>query len=59
MATYEPRGDKSSHRTERRIAGPLPEYNRFDEYTGADYYRCRRCGAEALRRIDLEACCES
>jgi len=42
---------------QRRIAGPLMEFDRFDQYTGHDYYRCRRCGRESLRRIDLEDCC--
>ena len=41
-----------------RIEGPLPEFDKFDRYTGYDYYRCRRCGAEAMRRLDLEGCCE-
>jgi len=43
----------------RRITGPLPEYNKFDEYTGVTYYRCRRCEAEALERDHLSGCCES
>jgi len=34
------------------------EFDQYDQYTGYDYYRCRRCGAESLRRIDLEGCCE-
>ena len=43
---------------ERRIAGPLMEFDKYDQYTGYDYFRCRRCGRESLRRIDLEGCCE-
>ena len=43
---------------ERRIEGPIPEYNRFGEYTGVTYFRCRACGAESLRRIDLAGCCD-
>jgi len=52
--------DRDKHPvSERRIAGPLMEFDRFDQYTGYDYFRCTRCGAESLRRIDLEGCCES
>ena len=43
---------------ERRIAGPLMEFDQYDQYTGYDYYRCRACGRESLRRIDLEDCCD-
>jgi len=57
MSEHAPRGDKSSRSTERRIAGPIPEYNRFDEWTGTTYYRCTACGAEALDRDDLAGCC--
>ncbi|WPH59260.1 hypothetical protein AFNJKBDN_CDS0043 [Halorubrum virus V_ICIS4] len=56
MSRYEPSGEKAP-RTERRIAGPIPEYNRWDEYTGTTYYRCKRCGAESLRKVDLAGCC--
>jgi len=49
---------KDSGATERRIEGPIPEYNRFGEYTGTEYFRCTACGAESLRRIDLEGCCD-
>ena len=56
MTTDEPARDKSSG-TERRIAGPLPEYNRFDEYTGVTYFRCSVCQAEALEREHLTDCC--
>lgn len=41
----------------RRIDGPIAEYDQYDRYTGYDYYRCRACGTEAMRRIDLEGCC--
>ena len=58
MSDHAPRGDKTSRSTERRIAGPIPEYNRWDEYTGVTYYRCTNCGAESLRRIDLTECCD-
>jgi hypothetical protein len=57
MSHYESGGDKSSPTT-RRIRGPIPEYNRFGEYTGVTYFRCRACGAESLRRIDLRGCCD-
>ena len=42
-----------------RIEGPIRELNKFDEFTGYDYYRCRNCGAEAMRRLDLEGCCSA
>jgi hypothetical protein len=51
------RGGDKSPASERRIAGPIPEYNKFGEYTGYTYFRCRNCGAEALNRIDLRGCC--
>ena len=50
-------GDKSPT-SERRIAGPIPEYNKFGEYTGVTYYRCRNCEADSLSRADLAGCCE-
>jgi hypothetical protein len=40
-----------------RLEGPLPEFNKYGNYTGEDYYRCGRCGAEAIRRKDLDNCC--
>ena len=43
---------------ERRIAGPIPEYDQYDRPTGYDYFRCTVCGREAMRRVDLEGCCE-
>jgi len=42
--------------TSRRIDGPIPERNRFDEFTGVTFFRCR-CGAEALEREHLTDCC--
>ena len=57
MSQFARGGDKSSPPT-RRIDGPIPEYNRFGEYTGVTYFRCTGCGAESLRRIDLEGCCD-
>ena len=51
--------DRDKHPvSDRRIDGPIPEYNQFSEFTGTTYFRCRDCGAEALRRIDLQGCCE-
>lgn len=41
-----------------RIRGPIPEYNAYGNLTGAEYYRCQACGAEAMRKQDLENCCE-
>jgi len=50
--------DRDKHPVpERRIAGPLMEFDQYDQYTGYDYFRCRSCGRESLRRIDLEDCC--
>lgn len=40
-----------------RLEGPLPEFNKYGNYTGEDYYRCGDCGAEAMRRTDLGDCC--
>lgn len=57
MPTEDPFRVKDSDAT-RRIAGPIPEYNKYDEYTGVTYFRCTHCGAESLRRIDLEGCCD-
>jgi len=51
--------DRDKHPvSERRIEGPIPEHNRFGEFTGTTYFRCRDCGAESLRRIDLAGCCD-
>jgi len=58
LMSQDVRGGDKSPASERRIAGPIPEYNRFGEYTGVTYYRCRACGAESLRRIDLRGCCD-
>lgn len=40
-----------------RIDGPIPEFDRHGNATGATYYRCTSCGSEAMRAGDLEACC--
>jgi len=57
MTTLDTSRDKDPG-AERRIDGPIPEYNRFSEFTGTTYYRCTNCGAESLRRIDLAGCCD-
>ena len=57
MSNYDSVGHKDPTH-ERRIEGPIPEHNRFGEFTGVTYFRCRRCGAEALGRIYLQGCCE-
>jgi len=44
--------------TDGRIVGPIAEYDRYDRLTGATYYRCNDCGAEALARSHLAGCCE-
>ena len=58
MSSKTPVGNKEPATDGRRIEGPIPEYNQYSEYTGTTYYRCRDCGAESLRRIDLEGCCD-
>jgi len=58
MSSLDSDRDKDPGATERRIAGPIPEYNKFGEYTGVTYFRCRNCGAEALERHHLAGCCE-
>jgi len=40
-----------------RVEGPFPEFNKYGNYTGHEYYRCGDCGTEAMRRCDLEDCC--
>jgi len=56
MATNAPEAHKSPR---DRIEGPIPEFDKFDRHTGHHYYRCRDCGREAMRRVDLEGCCEA
>jgi hypothetical protein len=38
---------------EPTIEGPIPEFDKYDDYTGYDYFRCTGCGVEAMRRRDL------
>ena len=40
-----------------RIEGPIPEFDRHGNATGATYFRCTNCGREAMRAGDLEECC--
>ncbi|QLD87435.1 hypothetical protein HWV23_10510 [Natronomonas halophila] len=42
-----------------QIRGPIPEFDAYGEWTGEEYYRCRGCGAEAMRKRDLDDCCEA
>jgi hypothetical protein len=42
-----------------RITGPHPEFDKYGNYTGSDFWRCSGCGAEAIRRSDLDYCCEA
>lgn len=42
-----------------RIRGPIPEFDAYDAWTGEEFYRCRACGAEAMRKRDLDECCEA
>lgn len=58
MRQHEPDRLKSPvNDDERRIEGPIREYDKYDRYTGYDYYRCTNCGRESMRRIDLVGCC--
>jgi hypothetical protein len=56
MSTEQSSGQKSV-RTTRRIEGPIQERNRFDEFTGYEYYECGDCGRQAMRPTDLSDCC--
>jgi hypothetical protein len=33
--------------------GPFPEFDRYGQFTGGRYFRCRRCSREVIRRQDL------
>ena len=57
MSSNDADRDKSPVTTDR-IDGPIPEYDRFDQYTGYDYYRCRDCGRDSITREGLAGCCE-
>lgn len=49
------RGHESEHAPADTtgIEGPFWERDPYGGYTGVTYYRCRACGVEALRRVDL------
>jgi len=49
--------NESSDTTDAQIRGPIPEFDKYDRYTVADYYRCAGCGLEAMRRRDLAGGC--
>jgi hypothetical protein len=55
MSAFTPAGQEDSGTTDR-IEGPLPGLDRYGsvEY---EFYRCRACGAEAVRKRDLDGCC--
>ena len=57
MSTYATPGDKHLG-SDRRIEGPIPEYDQRDRFTGVTFFRCGACGAEALAREHLQGCCE-
>lgn len=42
---------------DQRVVGPIPEFDRYGDPTGAEYYRCQACGREAMRERDLSECC--
>lgn len=50
---------ESEKQPHARITGPHPEFDKYGQYTGSDYWRCTGCGAEAIRRSDLDKCCEA
>ena len=50
--TEQPCPDKSG-----RIEGPFREFDKYDRATGLQYFRCRECGVESIRKEDLEGCC--
>lgn len=51
-------GSGSGMRSTDRVQGPITEFGADGTQTGAEYYRCRVCGTEAMRKRDLTACCE-
>lgn len=46
-------GTTDESNDEARIEGPIPEFNKYGNPTGYDYFRCTGCGVEAMRRRDL------
>lgn len=58
MSIKTPAGLQTSGTTEEsddepRIEGPIPEFDKYGNATGYDYFRCTGCGVEAMRRRDL------
>jgi len=33
-----------------RIEGPIAEFDRYGDRTGAEYYRCSGCGVESINK---------
>jgi len=50
-AEQEPDADEPS------IEGPIPETDRYGDYTGHDYFACTGCGVEAMTERDVERVC--
>ncbi len=53
FAGFQTSGTTDESTDETRIEGSIPEFDRYDDYAGYDYYRCTGCGVEAMRRRDL------
>lgn len=51
-------GSESNVAAGDRIRGPIMEFDANGNPTGAEYYRCRDCGTEAMRKRDLTGCCD-
>jgi hypothetical protein len=50
----DPAGQNLETEDEGRISGPIPEFDGYGHSTRVEYWRCRSCEREALRRDDLE-----
>lgn len=50
-------GNRDKCESTKRIEGPILEFDKHGQPTGAEYYRCSVCGAEAMREQDLSRCC--
>lgn len=58
MSTKDSTGFQTSDTTaestdEAPIEGPIPEFDKYGDHTGHNYFRCTGCGVEAMRRRDL------
>jgi hypothetical protein len=51
MSTKTPPQEKAEESTATAITGPWAEFDKHDQYTGYDYYRCEQCGVELLVSI--------